>query len=262
MMRLKDILKESNSDIKSSDDLEELEEELASGKWYMEEELIYRGETFRDTSTWKVRKIRKNRKPKDTPPYIQAIVDGMAANFETDYPLRSESKFGGGSYRKGELKGYGDLKVCFPQKSASVFNRHHDTYTLFQTLSTKAKSIKASDKDKIDKERYPHIYKFLKYLESPHDKREKIFQLLTKHYSEIFDSCVNLVEKNTLITFEYMYDFLDEIQEGYFGELEKGVSSHSYEHIFDGEKYLVVDAEIFERGFHFEDGLWKLKNGV
>lgn len=234
--------------------------------------LLYRGSNV-DIGDWKVRDIRKDRKPRDTHEYLQTTIDLVAEKMYPNVPKRSESKFAANSVSEAERYAAsmydgsgGSVKVVFPEKGANVASFDSDTLTLYfgavesyfnQIDWNLDSSVELTDNPigKNQKLYHKFINLALDVFDRKTHKTNEFVEIIKNHGDEI-----KAYAKKDKIKHEKLGEkVLGAINtiEAYFEEMKPGISGNAEEVIFDGDKYLAIEKEFFEKNFEF-DGKWKL----
>lgn len=225
--------------------------------------LIYRG-TSTSVENYDVRQIRKDRIPRDTPMIIEGIVSAYEQNLYSNYPKRSESKFGATNRKVVSVYGSHQV-VVFPEKDASVKSLEKDSTPIFFK---------------------PAFYSLKRVLEDSSFNRwmknlkEKGFKDLLNFFGLAikfkvgnlnFDSWKNYLNKNLNSVLKEVKklsssDLDDSIAENvtyvfhnierYFKQGKDQVGQNDDEVIFDGDTYLRVDPKIFESNFMWSGRRW------
>jgi len=263
-MKFKDLLFEDTN--KLSNVLPEFQTDIPPSK------LLYRGSKI-DIGNWKVRDIRKDRKPRDTHEYLQKIFDLVAEKMYPNVPKRSESKFAANSVSEAERYAAsmydgsgGSVKVVFPEKGANVASFDSDTLTLyFGAVESYFNQFDWNLDSKVE------------LTDNPIGKNQKLYHKFIDLALDVFDRKTHKINEFV----EIIKNHGDEIKkyakkekikreklgnkvlgaintiEAYFEEMKAGISGSAEEVIFDGNKYLAIEKEFFEETFEF-DGKWKV----
>lgn len=253
-MRLKKLLYE---DQKESLD-EKLEEFKSDNKT-----LLYRQTDTVIDGKFEVRSIReKMRMPLGASVFPQVFIDFLIDKNNMDVPKRSQSK-----YAMTEKPGkyiFGDhTYVVFPQKNSNIVSFEKDTvdyrvevdrafdrinfhyqddidqYHYFNKLLEKATNINIEDEKTVEE--------FRSFVE---DKWKYVIQDRQNIYRD--ESFPKELKENVRKMFESFHK--------YFDNMKKGVVGGSEEIIFDGDKYLAVDMDYFEKNVRWNGFRWTTKN--
>ncbi len=263
-MKFKNLLFEDKNSL--SDVLSEFQMDIPPSK------LLYRGSKV-DIGNWKVRDIRKDRKPRDTHEYLQKIFDLVAEKMYPNVPKRSESKFAANSvseaakYAASMYDGSdGSVKVVFPEKEANVASFDSDTLTLyFGAVESYFNQIDWNLDSNVE------------LTDNPIGKNQKLYHKFIDLALDVFDRKTHKINdfveiiknhgdkiktyaKKEKIKHEKLGEkVLGAINtiEAYFEEMKSGISGSAEEVVFGGDKYLAVEKEFFEDNFEF-NGSWKL----
>lgn len=264
-MRLKDILFESN--VRKAEEVLKL---LKSGKYRNKRRKILRAEDRKHYPA-AIRDIRKDRVPLDSKRVVHEILSAMAKRPEySEYPSRKESKFGATSDREEYLKQYGpNIYYVFPESDARICSHDEDAYytmrdigRLLRSNLSEFESYFDGKYDEIDyedrKKRYDKLQKFTSAVNNYEwDRLEKV---IIQSLSELIDEAEKLAdEKYGGVGFS-AEDIVEgfELCDEYFDNLYLGVVGSSEEIMFDGDTYLAVDRNWFDKNFQYNDG-WELK---
>lgn len=258
-MKLKNILIEQN-------DLKKVERVLNSdfrGDLYPQ---IYRGTTTQ-VDTFDIREIRKNRLPRSTRYATQGIINAYENNVYTRWPKRSESKFGSpdrvsaGGYGPHEVVVFPDRKadICWIQRDPST-GFFHDSYSALKSIIQS--NMFAEFLDVLELNEFDELSRFMYMAEKFMGDRilyEEYKSYLNDNIKELKKEYEKLKNKKTELQYQ-RGELLKVFRpvEIYFTRLEEGVSEHAYEVIFDGEKYLRINADLFEEKFSWSGKRWKL----
>ncbi len=237
------------------------------------DKLLYRGSSV-DIGDWKVRGIRKDRKPRDTHEYLQKIFDLVAEKMYPNVPKRSESKFAANSVSEAERYAAsmydgsgGSVKVVFPEKGANVASFDSDTLTLYfgavesyfnQIDWNLGSSVELTDNPigKNQKLYHKFIDLALDVFDRKTHKINAFVELIKNHGEEIKSYAKKDKIKHEKLG-EKVLGAINTI-EAYFEEMKSGITGKAEEVLFDGNKYLAIEKEFFEKNFEFE-GKWRLK---
>lgn len=270
MIKFRDLLFEDFDEFEKYEpdyNLSKIEDELNSGKWRLPEpeKLLYRGEGDKASDeVFGIKKIRKDRNPRDTRPIIHVLIDGINRAKRHRAPLRKKSKFAGGARRADEMEKYGDVKVCFSEKDAKIYHLEDDSFTILKKVGKKLSYATFLGEEKAEEvsDEYPHFYKFFTFI-----NKDIFFQDFPDYVAENYDFIYNEVEelatsmidpdiRSSATAIKRTFQILEE---EYFSELKRGVDPEAHEHIFDGDKYLFVDSPLFSENFKYQNNMWVLK---
>ncbi len=227
--------------------------------------LVYRG-TSTSVEKFDVRKIRKDRTPRDTPEMVEAIVSAFENNLYDSQPKRSESKFG--SADRSAVSQYGTHQVLvFPERDAGLKSLKTDsTPTYFMPAYHSIESVLMSDRyDQILKELASEGLKNLVYFYG----QAQEYQLEELNYGS-WKAYLNkeikkiLKDVNKASSLDISEDVVKDIAysfrsiERYFKNLKENVGERDKEVIFDGETYLRVDPKYFKDHFMWSGNRWLL----
>jgi len=264
-MKFKDLLFEDKNNLSTV--LSEFQMGIPPGK------LLYRGSNV-DIGDWKVRYIRKDRKPRDTHEYLQKIFDLVAEKMYLNVPKRSESKFAANSVSEAERYAAsmydgsgGSVKVVFPEKGVNVASFESDTLTLyFGAVESYFNQIDWNLDSKVE------------LTDNPIGKNQKLYHKFIDLALEVFDRKTHKINEFV----EIIKNHGDEIKkyasrekikheklgnkvlgaintiEAYFEEMKSDISGSAEEVLFGGDKYLAIEKEFFEKNFEF-DGKWQIE---
>jgi len=228
--------------------------------------LLYRG-TSTEVDDWQEKKIRKDREPKDTRVAIHHIVDAISENYYPGFPKRSESKYASTSDYKSSLKDYGpNIYIVFPEKDADIVSWEHDTYKFLNNAG-----IKISNYNKLEplsevlmEEGFENLSKFLKlyYLKQHQNMRgveDRLKEVVGNSWNEIKTELKTAYKKGAAEDFR-LAPVLDGIEsiEKYFERGMVGIHQGTFEIMFNGSEYLVVEESFFEEHFVWR-GQWQIK---
>lgn len=274
--KLRDVINEEVKKVLKEDNQER--EKAKKLHQYLQEDYInslknhlYRGYS-EEIETFKVKKIRKDRKPSDTPMYLQLLVDKMAEEYgPVDIPKRSESKFA--SAKKSFAKSFGSLYICFPEHDAKLVSAKYDTWE--QTLSDVEALFSEAIRELSDKEynninvykKYPKLTKGIQFLEDilnsvksnfiekRRNKVHKLWNFYKQNKKEI-------KKQGELSGIEEFHDAFQMIKVHYLGGFNERINEDDEEIMFDGDTYLLVDPRFFNRYFKWDRmyGNWKIKS--
>lgn len=268
---MKDILKEDRS-------LNELNRVLQEKFYNTSKELLYRG-TDKEVDRWQTFSIRKDRKPKDTPVDVDAIIAGLEEDGAySEYPSRRKSKFAATSGYTVDLFDFGDnVYITFPHETADISSLTIDSIDFFADASIyfmKAfgtfKNVERRRGERFYESReFDTIYKFLEsyrtFKDSGNENTEvlKIFaeENWKKFKSEVMrgkDLKVDGTTRKFIQGCESALTGINKI-ERYFNYLELGIKPNSFEVMFDGPEYLLVERSYFSDNFKWDGNKWSLK---
>lgn len=230
------------------------------------DKLLYRGYE-EDINKWKVKKIRKDREPLDTPKVTQKFIDGVAEKLYPQVPLRSRSKFA--STQRDEAEDYGTVYLCFPEQSANIVSFPHDSWRGYLGLLTGYFEDVYYDQDDIPFDKYhsgkdQKVYKFLELVLQVYKERMyyKIAEL-----ADLIDASGEFLRSYTQEP-EYEYSAEGAVAKiigttkRYFEEMKWGISEDSTEIMFNGDSYILMDEEYFFDNFKWNGKRWEFKNEV
>lgn len=258
-MKLKDLIFENK---------EELKKKLSDFKTDIpENRLLWRGYDQK-IEEWAIKKIREDREPRDTPNFTQLYIDAVTQQIHPEKPKRSESKFATTSH--DEAKKYviesGDVFVCFPEKDSNIVSFSFDSWREYLgTITGNFERIYHNqdyfDFDRIRTGKDAKLYNFIELVLDIYGNRQfhKIADLV-----EIIDEHGDMLIKYTQQP-ELKHGPEGEVAKligstrRYFNDMKNGIKENSDEIMFDGDKYLLINEEWFERNFRFVNGSWKLK---
>lgn len=227
---------------------------------------IYRG-TRNSVDVFDVREIRKDRRPTGTRLEAQGLVDAYENNVYTNWPKRSESKFG--SPDRVSAGGYGPHEVVvFPEKSADVCWIEYDPTTQFFHDSYSALKTIIDSKmfgeflDILDMNGFEESSQFLFKAEKFY-KDQVSYEEYNKYLNSNIEGLRNEYEelKNEKTELQHQRGELLKVFraiEMYFSTLKEGANKGAYEVIFNGEKYMRIDADFFEDNFSWSGKRWKV----
>lgn len=260
-MRLRSVLREAKNKMLKAENLET----LLNTSFISDlppNQILYRGYKD-DIDTFKVKKIRNDRKPLDTPLYLQELVDLMADDLNREFPKRSESKFA--TQSKSSASIFGNAFYSFPEKNSNIVSRKKDSWDesliyVDDRIVQLKKLYQDLDKSSISENLKTVTENFIK-AKSSFDRQkvksyiEKAYKLWKNHESQIKNSA-----------FEHGLDDIVEafnlIKTTYFDKFSRGVppgSSEAGEIMFDGDNYLLVNISFFKENFSWNGNSWKLK---
>ena len=260
MAQLKNLLVEEKR-------LNSFEKELNSGNWYYPspDKLLFRGEKGME-DIWGIKSIRKDREPRDTNPLIHVIVDAVNEAERYRVPKRSEAKFAGGSNRVGDMKEYGELTVCFPEKSQKIYYLEGDSFTDFMYANKKMKDITFLSKEDIENlgDEYQHFREFFHILNQVNVDLNVLYNFIKETYRDLLDQAKKLSQtlmygpdvKSAAKSMKRMFQI---IRDEYHENIDRGVNPNAHEHIFGGDNYLTIKKKAFEENFKYVDENWRLK---
>lgn len=247
-------------------------EEYNNGNWYEPKDIkhfLYRG-SKRSEKWWDKGKIRKNRKPRDTPKWIDQFIENARKYFYPNVPSRRESKFAASSKSgRGEVGTYGDIFVVFPEKDVPIVSHGNDQFTVVVEVDRSRATIKKIFKNEMSssevedfnnflKRENERIYDFLealvyndggfdfhfKFYKNLFSFNQKILQAGKKFQKKYSSSGDNVIQQLSYIVFE-VKKYLDEVQEN------KGVKPNSNEVMFSGDEYLKINWSFWKRFFQY-----------
>lgn len=263
-MRLKEILTENSGYEAEAKKLHGLLQDKYTGP----KNPLYRGYS-EDVDTFKVKNIRKNRRPSDTPRYLQRLVDEMAEDYDAlEIPKRRESKFA--STSRSFAASFGQPYICFPEKDANIVSSKYDTWeqTLARVHSHFKKSINLYErkdwKKETIKERYPDLARAIQLLKDAkeEDSLERKFGLVEKLWNFFDENREEIQRQGELSGIEELLSAFSLIEVHYLDTFDKSIGKNDEEVMFDGDTYLLVDPEFFDRYFEWDRmyGKWKIKS--
>ncbi len=227
---------------------------------------IYRG-TRSSVDVFDVLKIRKDRKPSGTRLEAQGLVDAYENNVYKDWPKRSESKFG--SPDRVSAGGYGPHEVVvFPEKSADVCwieydpttEFFHDSYSALKTIIDS--KMFGEFLDVLETNGFEKLSQFL-YKTEKFYRDEISYEKYNKYLNDNIERLRSKYEdlKNEKTELQHQRGELLKVfraVEMYFSTLKEGANKGAYEIIFDGERYLRINADLFEDNFSWSGKRWKV----
>ncbi len=243
------------------------ENELNSGNWYYPspDKLLFRGEGGME-NIWEIKGIRKDREPRDTNPLIHAIVDAINEVERYRVPKRSEAKFAGGSNRVDDMEEYGDLTVCFPEKSQKIYYLEGDSFTDFMYANKKLKDITFLSNEDIENlnDEYQYFSNFFYILNQVNVDLSVLYNFIKETYRDTFNQAKKLSQtikygpdiKSAAKSMKRMFQI---IEDEYYEKIDRGVNPNAHEHIFGGDQYLSIKKEVFEENFEYVKENWRLK---
>lgn len=268
-----------------------LKEYNQSGKWYKPKSkkfFIYRGSSY-DVKFWDIKKIRQDRVPRDTPMWIDQLIENVRSKYYPDVPSRRAIKFGGsGDYGKEEIEKYGEPFIVFPQKNAPIVSYPEDTLNVMRPIYKSSKEISslvAKLKGKVEKEKpfsffkskFPEIYKFLhefdqvdnlksNYREDDFDYYPSIKPSKIKRRIEEFD--VEDIKIDDYFLRSYISEVLKEVEvifekvDDYFSSFHRGVKPNSGEVMYGGTEFLRVRYDFWKHFIEYDFSSGKIKSLV
>lgn len=276
-MKLRSLLTEINEQREA----ERLEDLLSSGKYMVENQrLLYRGTDRGLNGRFEERTIRKDRRPSDTNPQIDRLVNILIELKFPYIPKRSEAKFAATMEHTAYLEmNYGAPHVIFPEIDAPIVSSEKDAFDYFTGLGSSYKMGPLTNYGAKDTE----LSKDLSFLSE--DVYNLLLGLLQIRYFDSLSSgfvsvvknftikeMIQLLEKakqdvmnqkdyreeviESLDNLSYMFEALKK----YFDSITPGVKSDSKEIMFGGDEYLIIDINFFQKYFEYEDGRWRMKD--
>lgn len=231
--------------------------------------LLYRGVMDPVTNDWDIRRIRKNRKPKDTQPFLDMLIDDIEDIGYPKAPKRRESKFAATS--RSIASQYGDIYLTFPDRSAKVVSLPYDAYNYFEFVQDMLMDIADEfyyiNDDPSHETGVDMIDRFLKNLtklvyEQDLDSSEKIADMIVNHVEELImvvEDYVKTESPGSLL--EYLDDVIRKI-ESYFQDMSyNDFYPGADEVIYDGDTYLLIEEDFFFKNYEWDGSNWKLKTG-
>lgn len=246
--------------------------------------ILGRGESSSGIGVYSIRKIRKDRQPRDT----TTLVDGVVEIYrQKEFPQRisrRRAKFAI-SFKDIEdmemsrqaLKDYGDPYVVFPERHAKINGYEFDTFSIFSSVRSKLDSASNLLTYPVDVDDefirdfvsdYLHYYRFLKHLsESDYDKTVKYFG---RNFGNIVDEARAFIENEPEAV---PMGFGDSEERKFYSLFRKGVKAfnkamnyiHEYlsglttniksgygEVLFTGDSYLAVHLDFFKEHFEYD----------
>ncbi len=247
--------------------LNSFERELNSGKWYnpSPDKLLFRGEKGME-DIWEIRGIRKDRKPRDTNPLIHVIVDAINEAERYQVPKRSGAKFAGGLNRADDMKEYGELTICFPEKSQKIYHLEGDSFADFMYANKKLKDITFLNGEDVENlsDEYQYFSNFFHILNQVNLDLNALYNFIKETYRDTFDQAKELSQtvkhgpdiKSAAKSMKRMFQI---IRDEYYEKIDVGVNPNAHEHIFGGDYYLSIKKEDFEGNFEYVNESWRLK---
>lgn len=262
-MKLKKIYKRLLREQGFSEEARELSEKLSDYKTD-EKNLIFRAEN-NVIDTWKEREIRKDRKPRDTGEFTDAVVSELEDHIYTQYPKRSQSKFGVSKEYRSKLVMYADHNyIVFPHKQANIASLDMDSFTAYFEDATQNISD-ASNRNRLHEENVDlpdMIEKFFGIVNEPKPIEDTDMNWIGENWKELKEVATRKKDDRDMNRDEVyiayqLYMFMVNI-ERYFDDLEHGTKPFSAEIIFDGPSYLLINKDFFGDYFVWSEDEWKL----
>lgn len=223
--------------------------------------LIIRG-TDEKIDKFKEKKIRKDRSPRDTKSFTDALVNGIEDGYYPNVPKRSESKFAGTPDQISEIQQYGEyIYYCFPHETADVKSLPNDAINYFDAPFSSTPELLLKN---VKKDLSPCFVELLKILRLGIPKR--MYQYGKNQWSCVLIEVDKLKPRELIknpedLEGERLEDFIRMIESvknyvnnvtDYFTEMEDGVTLGSSEVIFDGPKYLIVERDYLSENFEID----------
>lgn len=263
-MRLKEIFKKVLKEQDFSEEAQELSQVLSNYRTD-ERNLIYRAES-NIVDAWREREIRKDRKPRDTGEFTDAVISELEDHIYTQYPKRSQSKFGVTKEYTDKLEMYANHNyIVFPHKSADIASLDIDSFTAYFEDATQ--NIKNSsnrfyhEKENID---LPDVVeKFLNIVNEPKPTEDLNMGWIGKNWKKAKKAIKKRKADSRTLSRDEAYIvselelFIKRVGQ-YFDDLEMNVEPYSAEVIFDGPSYLLINTTFFEDYFVWSDNSWKV----
>lgn len=285
---LRELIKEQDDNERERQKARELSELINSGKYRNENPVLVRGEKHVKPEFFMVRKIRKNRKPRDTSSLIDSLVEAVRETQYSHILSRKKAKFALAAKNKSEIpkfagyaKDYGTPHIVFCEKTAPIFSHAVDTYRYFGSLDRKLDNTKnlahlvntAENTDEFI-ERYPQLYDFADLISQPNVPEAAIEQLFETEIYAIQGQINSFLDDNwdqkenydvgaQITAVKQLRHIFNRIQEYFINGNEK-ITAGDREVLFGGDSYLVVNLDFFMRNFDYYDGryvyIWDLQD--
>lgn len=265
-MKLTDILREQQEEVQEIEAARELDrkmDQFQNGN----QKLLFRAED-RIVDDYMIRKIRSMRKPRDTAPFIDAVVMALERTKYRSVPRRNASKFAVTEEEFQKLSMYGSAKyVVFPHEKGKIASLEGDAYTLYFDKAER----NASKAGGMYKARMDLGFEVLNRLAAAFSEIENrgsgddgiymhLMEIVEYDWDGIGEKAVEaargagLEERTILNALKRFYDLINQ----YFKDLKSGIHAGG-EILFDGPKYLLVNREFFNEYFDWNGSAWRLK---
>lgn len=243
-MRFKKILEEERS-VKELNQL--LKKEFKNNK----KTLLYR-QTDRGINDWTVRKIRSDRNPIGASYVTQVLLDFIAKKRSDKIPLRHSSKFAmtvKGSKSFGSYD-FGDYQyIVFPDKNADIVSFDKDTKRIREKIDW---GFTLVSRDELDSNLLKDFVKRVDRFSN-----EKISNRTFKKYLKM--KWKNIKKELKRSNNEDVKKIWSGICK-YFEEMRRGIKNNHEEILFDGDRYLYVEPDLFKENFVWTGNKWEMNN--
>lgn len=269
--RIKNILKEIDSNPEKQQRIEELHHLINSGQYMNNRLLLIRGDGD-SPRYFKKKKIRKDRRPKDTLPIIDEFIEIIRRKRFPNKPSRRKVKFAaavwderGAEKMKPYIQDYGTPHVVFPEKNAPVVSIERDSYKVFGPLRKNYQNAKhmihvvrsAKQEDEFV-DSFPELYDFIVAMGESNVPDERIIDYFEGDFPVILTQLEalrisNIFDRDVVNAASQMNQMFDVIFQ-YFNNLNDDISPGDQEVLFGGDYYLLVDWEFFLDNFDYYEG--------
>lgn len=248
-----------------------------NGTWYRPESKkfqLYRGSDS-DLKFWDIKSIRQNRKPRDTKPWVDQLVENIRSEYYPNVPSRRAAKFAASSDNgRVEIQKYGAPFVVFPQQYASKVSIPSDPFDLMGEINTGFSTVLRglSELENSNavlktfiKGRFDEVYKFLVELDqtlkrqfdyTPNSSPSKIVKNAKKAQKNVGKSKDKEKLKKILSGVVKIFEGI----ESYFSSLIKGVLPNSGEVMYGGRKFLRIRYDFWKHFIEHDYENGKVKN--